>query len=72
MNISSKRHDHCVGFFRSQQNADALFNKLQELGLSPWRDQIPYSANEPRFRIFVTGKAIFAAKDALGTVPQRD
>jgi len=71
--IMAMRHDHCVGFFRSEQRAEALQGKLQEIGLSSWKDKIPYGGlNDPRFRVFVTGKAIFAAKQELGTVPVRD
>ena len=67
------RHDHCVGFFRSEGNADSLLQKLAEHGLQPWQDEIPYGGiDDPRFRVFVTGKAIFKAKDLLGRVPQRD
>jgi hypothetical protein len=71
--IMAMRHDHCVGFFRLEQNALALQQKLLALGLAPWQDRIPYGGpNDPRFRVFVTGKAIFTAKAALGDIPVRD
>jgi hypothetical protein len=71
--IMSMRHDHCVGFFKSKSSAEALQTKLQALGVSSWNDRIPYGGpNDPRFRVFVTGKAIFPAKAALDTVPVRD
>ena len=71
--IMAMRHDHCVGFFKSELRADALQRKLQEIGLSSWKDKIPYGGlNDPRFRVFVTGKAIFSAKKALGSVPVQD
>ena len=71
--IMSMRHDHCVGFFKSQQSAEALQVELAKIGIPSWNDRIPYGgANDPRFRVFVTGKAIFPARAALGTVPVRE
>ena len=71
--IMAMRHDHCVGFFKSEQSAAALQSRLQEIGLSSSKDIIPYGGpNDPRFRVFVTGKAIFSATSALGNVPVRD
>ncbi|MBE9140493.1 SPOR domain-containing protein [Nodosilinea sp. LEGE 07088] len=71
--IMAMRHDHCVGCFKSRHQAEALHDKLQAFGLSPWRDQIPFGGpSEPRFRVFVSGQAIFLAKAILGTVPIRD
>lgn len=70
--MMSIRQDHLVGFFRSQQKADALFEKLQQHGLEPHADQIPYSANDPRFRVFVVGRAIFKTRELLGKLPLLD
>jgi hypothetical protein len=71
--IMAMRHDHCVGFFKSKHSAEALEARLKEMGLSPLSDQIPYGGpSDPRFRVVVTGKAIFPAKSVLGTVPVRD
>lgn len=71
--IMSMRHDHCVGFFRSERNALALQEQLKKLGVSPWQDKIPYGGpNDPRYRVFITGKEIFVARKALGNVPLRD
>jgi hypothetical protein len=71
--IMSMRHDHCVGIFRSQEKAATLITKLKEVGVAPSQDRIPYGGpNDPRFRVFVTGKAIFAARATLGEVPIRD
>jgi hypothetical protein len=65
--ITSFRQDHCVGFFRSEENARALMAKLQAAGLYPHQDAIPYGGwVDPRFRVFVTGKAIFTARELLG------
>ena len=71
--IMAMRHDHCVGIFKSEQRAEAMQVRLQEVGLPSWKDRIPYGGpDDPRFRVFVTGKAIFPAKQLLGTVPVRD
>ena len=71
--IMAMRHDHCVGFFKSEQSAEALQSRLQEIGLRSWKDRIPYGGlSDSRFRVFVTGKFIFPAMAALGNVPIRD
>ena len=71
--MMSIRHDHCVGFFRSSSRANELFAHLQEQGLEPLRDQIPYGgSHDPRYRVFVVGRAIFDARKLLGEVPLRD
>jgi hypothetical protein len=68
--IMGIRHDHCVGFFRSESEAQSLARKLAQHGLQSWQDKIPYGgADDPRCRVFVTGKAIFKAKELLGKVP---
>lgn len=67
------RHDHLVGFFISQQNADSLTEKLSQHGIQSHRDKIPYGGwNDPRYRVFVVGKDIFRARDILGEVPLND
>lgn len=71
--IMAMRHDHCVGFFKSQDNAVALEHELREPGVISWSDQIPYGGkHDPRYRVFVTGKEIFVAREALGELPRRD
>ena len=65
--ITSFRHDHCVGFFRSEAAAVALAERLSALGLQPHLDAIRYTSTEARHRVFVTGRAIFAARAALGS-----
>ena len=71
--IMAMRHGHCVGFFKLEQNSRALQITLQEAGVSSWSDRIPYGGpSDPRYRVFVTGKAIFQAKAALGDVPVQD
>lgn len=67
------RHNHCVGFFRSEARAQSLLNKLMQHGLNAHQDKIPYGGPlDPRYRVFVVGKAIFKAKELLGAVPVRD
>jgi hypothetical protein len=60
-------HNHCVGFFKSEQRAGDLKKKLQASGVAFTEDKIPYNGpSYPRYRIFVRGKAIFAARACLG------
>ncbi|PNG44634.1 hypothetical protein A1354_15935 [Pseudomonas asplenii] len=71
--IMAMRHDHCVGFFKSKANAVAFEHELRALGVAGWSDQIPLGGqHDLRYRFFVTGKAIFAVRDAFGILPQRD
>ncbi len=65
--IMSFRQDHCVGFFRSSELAKSLVEKLEQHGLAPRQDAIPYGGwLDSRFRVFVTGKAIFKSRELLG------
>jgi len=67
------RHDHCVGFFRSQAKTDALCEKLREHGIPFYQDTIPYGGpQDVRHRVFVVGKDIFKARDLLGELPLED
>jgi hypothetical protein len=71
--IMAMRHDHCVGFFKSKANAVAFEHELRALGVAGFSDQIPLGGkHDARYRFFVTGKAIFAVRDAFGILPQRD
>jgi hypothetical protein len=71
--IMAMRHSHCVGFFKSEQGAEALKSRLSAVGVPSWGDRIPFGGpKDPRYRVFVAGKAIFPAKAALGSVPVRD
>lgn len=66
-------HNHCVGFFRTQAQADELCARLRQSGLEPHQDSIPYGGpTDPRFRVFVSGPAIFAARELLGALPWED
>lgn len=71
--IMAMRHDHCVGIFISEQSSLAIQEKLNSRGVPSWNDRIPYGGPaDPRYRVFVTGKAIFQAKEILGAVPIRE
>ena len=71
--IMKMRRDHCVGFFRSKPAADALQAALDGHGIDSRQDKIPYGGfSDPRYRVFVTGKAIFAARDILEQIPAND
>lgn len=66
-------HRHLVGYFISLKNAEALAEKLSEHGIAVHRNDIPYHGwDDPRFRVFVTGKDIFKAQEVLGELPVRD
>jgi hypothetical protein len=66
-------HRHLVGYFISLKNAEALAEKLGQHGVATHRNDIPYHGwNDPRFRVFVTGKDIFKARELLGELPARD
>jgi hypothetical protein len=71
--IMKMRHDHLVGFFRSEASANELRARLENQKLHPFQDKIPYGGwDDPRYRVFVTGREIFSAKDILGSVPVKD
>ncbi|MBD2770520.1 hypothetical protein IC235_21760 [Hymenobacter sp. BT664] len=74
LNLVGKfRQDHCVGFFKSKNAADELQTIFQQRGMEVITDQIPYGGpSDPRYRVFVVGKNIFAARDLLGKVPLVD
>ncbi len=66
-------HRHLVGYFISLKNAESLAEKLLEHGIATHRNDIPYHGwDDPRFRLFVTGKDIFKAQELLGELPVRD
>ena len=68
--IMKFRHDHCVGFFRSEIRANELKARLESQGLHPFQDKIPYGGwQDPRYRVFVSGREIFIAREILGSVP---
>jgi hypothetical protein len=65
--VMSLRHDRLVGFFRAEANAAGLRARLGGHGIASTMDRVPYCGmHDPRFRVFVLSKAIFAAREALG------
>ncbi|MBO9664818.1 hypothetical protein [Dokdonella sp.] len=71
--LTAMRHDHLVGFFRGEGAAEALRDRLREAGVPSWSDRIPYGGpDDPRHRVFVAGKVLFAARVLLGRVPVVD
>ena len=66
-------HNHCVGFFRSKEEAQSLATRLAQLGVMARQDRIPFGGwADPRYRVFVAGKDIFIARANLDTIPMRD
>ncbi len=71
--IMNMQHDHCVGLFRRATAVHTLQALLAQHNIPSHHDKIPYGGhNDSRYRVFVTGKAIFAARAVLDTVPMRD
>lgn len=67
------RHDHLVGFFKSEGNAKALSDRLAQQGIASHQDKIPYGGwDDPRYRVFVVGKDIFKTGGILGEWPLND
>jgi len=67
------RHDHCIGFFRSKAETDALCEKLREHGVPFHQDTIPYGGpKDIRHRVFVVGKVVFKARELLGELLLED
>lgn len=66
-------HTHLVGYFISVENAGALAKQLKQHGIATHRNDIPYRGwEDPRFRVFVTGKDVFKVRELLGKLPIRD
>jgi hypothetical protein len=70
--IMSLPNHHCIARFHTKEKVEILRAKLSAHGVSSYEDVIPYSQNVPLYRVFVTGKAIFPAKEILGNVPVLD
>lgn len=62
--LLNQRHWHLVGFFELESEALALQHHLQQSGIDCFRNDIPayHDANDPRYRVFVSGQAIFAVR----------
>jgi len=64
---------HAVGFFRSEEAAQALRARLEQQGLAVQTGKLLYATNDYRYQVWVMGKDIFAARQLLGsTLPLQD
>ena len=71
--VMNMRHFHLVGFYKSEEKMlqDARF--LQQHDIATTSDKIPYGGpTDLRYRLFVEGKAIFAAQKLLPSLPLSD
>ena len=66
--ITAMRHDHCVGFFQSESKAKNLQAEIIALEVDARRDNILWATNEKRYRVFVTGRAIFKVRGKYGAM----
>lgn len=66
--VMNQQHWHIVGFFKNENDAKQLEEKLKSIGIEPIRNDIPAykHRNDPRYRVFVAGKAIFRVREVLG------
>lgn len=66
--VMAEEHRHIVGFFREEDDAKALEAKLIDAGINPILNDIEAyrEANDPRFRVYVVGKAIFEYRQLYG------
>lgn len=71
--ILQQQHWHLVGFFKDEADAKVLEEKLLSLGINPIRNDITAykTTNDPRYRLFVEGKAIFTVRRHLGEIDIR-
>lgn len=70
--VLNMRHDHLVGFLRSEKAARALQAQLAGQGIPTHADRMLYGHNDYRHRIMVVGKDVFKARELLGTLPLTD
>jgi hypothetical protein len=64
---------HAVGFFRSEEAAQALRARLEQQGLVVQTGKLLYATNDYRHQVWVMGKDIFAARRLLGSnLPLQD
>ena len=71
--IMSRQHNHCVGFFIEERNAFNFQAELNKKKIVSTSDSIPYGGtHDPRYRVFVSGKAIFKVKELLKSLPITD
>jgi hypothetical protein len=67
----SQEHWHLVGSYLNEADAEALAQRVALAGARPIRNDIPHFSrmNDPRYRVFVKGRDIFAVRKALETIP---
>ncbi len=71
--IMAQPQYHPVGFFRSEEAAQALRAQLEQQGLAVRTGSLLYTATEYRYQVWVMGKDIFPARRLLGRdLPLRD
>lgn len=68
--VLKQQHLHIAGFFKSENDAKELENKLSSIGVNPIRNDIPAynTVNDSRYRVFVIGKDIFKVKKHFGEI----
>jgi hypothetical protein len=71
--IMSMQHNHCVGFFVEEINSFNFQAELKKHKIVSTSDAIPYGGiNDQRYRVFVSGKAIFKVKELFKFLPIKD
>jgi hypothetical protein len=72
--VRKQQHWHIVGFFKSEEDAKELEIKLSSIGVNPIRNDIPAykTVNDPRYRVFVSGKDIFKVIEHFGKIEIND
>jgi hypothetical protein len=68
--ILKQQHWHIIGFFKTEREAQELEARVLALGIKAIRNDIPAfnAVNDPRYRVFVTGKDIFKVRESIGNV----
>lgn len=71
--VMNMRHFHLVGFYKSSDRLQQLAHFLQQHNITTTTDQIPYGGwEDPRYRLFVEGPAIFTVRQLLPSLPLND
>ncbi len=67
--VKKQEHWHIVGFYKNEDEAKQLEDKIATIGVKSIRNDIPayQTTNDPRFRVFVVGKDIFKVREKLGS-----
>lgn len=71
--VTSQPQWHLVGWFKKEVEATTMEEIVKALGARPVRNDIPNYAgfDDPRYRVFVFGKDIFAVRAAFPTSSSR-